>query len=140
MYTTAVPPSFALLAITYLVYLILVIPRIVRLPALLRVLRTLNSAPSRTIQARNHIVRVPAIVRVLWFGTYPHYRGHPTVPSIFFDARLVRSNRLVESNKMQQNVAKTGWELTKVARFGGPGRCTARNGWKVVLANHVSPN
>ena len=38
-----------------------------------------NSAPSRTIQARNHIVRVPAIVRVLWFGTYPHYRGHPTV-------------------------------------------------------------
>ena len=79
VYTTAVPPSFALLAITYLVYLILVIPRIVRLPALLRVLRTLNSAPSRTIQARNHIVRAPAIVRVLWFGTYPHYRGHPTV-------------------------------------------------------------
>ena len=55
------------------------ISRIVRLPALLRVLRTLNSAPSRTIQARNHIVRVPAIVRVPWFGTYPHYRGHPTV-------------------------------------------------------------
>ena len=50
-----------------------------RLPALMRALRTLNSAPSRTIQARNHIVRVPAIVRVLWFGTYPHYRGHPTV-------------------------------------------------------------
>ena len=40
------------------------------------------------------------------------------VPSIFFDARLVRSNRLVKSNKMQQNVAKTGWELTKVARMG----------------------
>ena len=40
------------------------------------------------------------------------------VPSIFFDARLVRSNRLVKSNKMQQNVAKTGWELTKVARIG----------------------
>ena len=50
-----------------------------RLPALLRVLRTLNKAPSRTIQTRNHIVRVPAIMRVLWFGTYPHYRGHPTV-------------------------------------------------------------
>ena len=60
-------------------YFILVISRIVRLPARLRVLRTLNSALSRTIQARNHIVRVPAIVRVLWFGTYPHYRGHPTV-------------------------------------------------------------
>ena len=38
-----------------------------------------NSAPSRTIQARNHIVRVPAIVRVKSLGTYPHYRGHPTV-------------------------------------------------------------
>ena len=38
--------------------------------------------------------------------------------SIFFDARLVRSNRLVKSNKMQQNVAKTGWELTKVATIG----------------------
>ena len=67
-------------------YFILVISRIVRLPSLLRVLSTLNSAPSRTIQAtrtiqaRNHIVRAPAIVvRVLWFGTYPHYRGHPTV-------------------------------------------------------------
>ena len=35
-----------------------------------------------------------------------------------FYARLVRSNRLVKSNKMQQNVAKTGWELTKVARIG----------------------
>ena len=40
------------------------------------------------------------------------------VPSIFFDARLVRSSRLVKSNKMQQNVAKTEWELTKVARIG----------------------
>ena len=29
-----------------------------------------------------------------------------------------RWNRLVNSNKMQQNVAKTGWELTKVARIG----------------------
>ena len=27
----------------------------------------------------NHIVRVPAIVRVKSLGTYPHYRGHPTV-------------------------------------------------------------
>ena len=60
-------------------YFNLVISRIVRLPSPLRVLSTLNSAPSRTIQARNHIVRAPAIVRVLWFGTYPHYRGHPTV-------------------------------------------------------------
>ena len=40
------------------------------------------------------------------------------IKSIFFDAWLVRSNRLVKSNKMQQNVAKTGWELTKVARIG----------------------
>ena len=31
------------------------------------------------------------------------------VPSIFFHDRLVRSNRLVKSNKMKQNVAKTGW-------------------------------
>ena len=31
-----------------------------------------NSAPSRTIQARNHIVRVKSL------ATYPHYRGHPT--------------------------------------------------------------
>ena len=37
---------------------------------------------------------------------------------IFFDARLVRANRPVKSNKMQQNVAKTGWKLTKVARIG----------------------
>ena len=35
-----------------------------------------------------------------------------------FYARLVRSNRLVKSNKMQQTVAITGWELTKVARIG----------------------
>ena len=35
-----------------------------------------------------------------------------------FYARLVRSNRLVKSNKMQQDVAETGWELTKVARIG----------------------
>ena len=33
-------------------------------------------------------------------------------------ARLVRSTRLVKSNKMQGNVAKNGWELTKVARIG----------------------
>ena len=71
--------TFIRLVVGYNLYFILVISRIVRLPALLRILRTLNSAPSRTIQARNHIVRVPAIVRVLWFGTYPHYRGHPTV-------------------------------------------------------------
>ena len=62
------------------------------------------------------------------------------VPSIFFDARLVRSNRLVKSNKMQQNVAKTGWELTKVARIG---RSRSVYGQKRVeggVANHVSPN
>ena len=35
-----------------------------------------------------------------------------------FYARLVRSTRLVKSNKMQENVAKNGWELTKVARIG----------------------
>ena len=40
------------------------------------------------------------------------------VPGIFFHARLFRSNRLVKSNKMKQNVAKTGWELTKVATIG----------------------
>ena len=34
------------------------ITRIVRLHALLRVLKTLDSAPTRTIQARNHLVRV----------------------------------------------------------------------------------
>ena len=51
------------------------------------------------------------------------------VPSIFFDARLVRSNRLVKSNKMQQNVAKTRWELTKVARIG---RCRSVYGQKRV--------
>ena len=47
--------------------------------ALFGVLRTPNRAPSRIIQAQNHIVRVPAIVRVKSLGTYPHYRGHPTV-------------------------------------------------------------
>ena len=35
-----------------------------------------------------------------------------------FYAGLVRSTRLVKSNKMQENVAKNGWELTKVARIG----------------------
>ena len=38
-----------------------------------------NSAPTRTIQARIYIVRVPAIVRVISLGTYPHYRGTSTV-------------------------------------------------------------
>ena len=32
--------------------------------------------------------------------------------------RLVKSTGLVKSNKMLQKVAKTGWELTKVARIG----------------------
>ena len=41
---------------------------------------------------------------------------------------------------MQQNVAKTGWELTKVARIGRSRSVYGQNGWKVVLANHVSPN
>ena len=35
-----------------------------------------------------------------------------------FYARLIRSTRLVKSNKMQDNVAKNGWELTKAARIG----------------------
>ena len=67
--------TFIRLVVGYNLYFILVISRIVRLPALWRILRTLNSAPSPTIQARNHIVRVPDIMRVLLFGTYPHYRG-----------------------------------------------------------------
>ena len=33
-------------------------------------------------------------------------------------SRLVRSNRLVKSDKMPQNVAKTGCELTEVAKIG----------------------
>ena len=58
-----------------------------------------------------------------------------------FYARLVRSNRLVKSTKMQQNVAKLGWELNKVARIGRSRSVYGqKNGWKVVLANHVSPN
>ena len=60
-------------------YFILVNSRIVRKGALFRVLQDPNSAPSRTIQARNHIVRVPTLVRVFWLGTYPHYSGTPTV-------------------------------------------------------------
>ena len=44
--------TFIRLVVGYNLYFILVISRMVRLPALLRVLRTLNSAPSRTIQAR----------------------------------------------------------------------------------------
>ena len=66
----------------------------------------------------------------------PIFHRHPRHLGGVFYSGLVKSNRLVKSNKMQQNVAKTGWELTKEARIG---RCTARNGWKVVLANHVSP-
>ena len=45
-------------------YFILVNSGIVRKGALFRILQDPNSAPSRTIQARNHIVRVPIIVRV----------------------------------------------------------------------------
>ena len=57
------------------------------------------------------------------------------VPSILFDARLVRSNRLVKSNKMQENVAKTGWDQSSENRDVPVGV------WpEVVLANHVSPN
>ena len=41
------------------------------------------------------------------------------VPSIFFTLGWSsNTRRLVKSNKMHQNVAKTGWELTKVARIG----------------------
>ena len=35
-----------------------------------------------------------------------------------FYARLVKSTRLAKNNKIKQNVAKTGWELAKVARIG----------------------
>ena len=68
----------------------------------------------------------PRIDRELPFlaiAHYPFYKHQSRcnrylVPNVFFDARLVRSNRLVKSSKMQQNAAKTGWELTKVARIG----------------------
>jgi len=56
-----------------------------------------NSAPSRTIQARNHIVRVPAIVRVKSLGTYPHYRGHPTVKRLIDDRVYCRAGRSLHS-------------------------------------------
>ena len=59
------------------------------------------------------------------------------VPSIFFDARLVRSNRLVKSNKMQQNVAKTGWELTKVERMG-TSRSVYGQKWVAVSYTHLT--
>lgn len=42
-----------------------------RPPARLRVLETLNSASTRTIQARNHTERVLTIVRVLSLVTKP---------------------------------------------------------------------
>ena len=45
------------------------------------------------------------------FHRHPRHRGISCTT-------LVKSNRLVKSNKTQQNVAKTGWELTKVARIG----------------------
>ena len=54
----------------------------------------------------------------LGFRTFCFVSRGYKVPGIFFDARLVRSNRLVKSNKMQQNVAKPGWGLTKVTRIG----------------------
>ena len=40
-----------------------------------------NSAGTRTVQARVYIVRVPAVVRIVSPVTYPHYRGTPTVVS-----------------------------------------------------------
>ena len=56
--------------------------------------------------ARAHITFLPFSTgtHVIWAG--------------FSCTRLVKSIRLVKSNKMEQNVAKTGWELTKVARIG----------------------
>ena len=50
------------------------------------------------------------------FHRHQHHLGGEFV-QLFYD-RLVRSNRAVKSNKMQQNMAKPGWELTKVARIG----------------------
>ena len=51
-----------------------------------------------------------------------HFPPAPTssgrVIFVVFYARLVRSTRLMKSNKMHENVAKNGWELTKVARIG----------------------
>ena len=53
---------------------------------------------------------------------FSHFPPAPTSSGrgilVVIYARLVRSTRLVKSNKMQQNVAKSGWELTKVARIG----------------------
>ena len=56
--------------------------------ALLGFLRTPNSAGRRTVQVRIDIVRMPAIVgvtaivRVESPGTYPYYRGTPTVVGV----------------------------------------------------------
>ena len=60
--------------------------------------------------ARAHITFLPfsTDTHVIWAGYF----------FFLFYARLVRSTRLVKSNKMQENVAKNGWELTKVARIG----------------------
>ena len=52
----------------------------------------------------------------------PIFHRHPRhLGGVFlwlFYPRLVRSTRLVKSNKMQENMAKNGWERTKVARIG----------------------
>ena len=73
--------TFVTLAVAYVLLFILVISRAPT--RLLEVhywgLRAPKSAGRRTIQARICIVRVPAIVRVKSLGTYPHYRGTPTV-------------------------------------------------------------
>ena len=63
-----------------------------------------NNAPSRTIQARNHIVRVPAIVRVKSLGTYPYYRGHPTV-SYCYNIQTVNRQRTSTPAKGQLTVS-----------------------------------
>ena len=78
---------------------------------------TVNSAGRRTIQARNHIVRVPAIVRVKSLGTYPHYRGHPTVSSsekldrTFQPQRM--THKIVEYTRVLQGLTRvtfsTSW-------------------------------
>ena len=50
------------------------------------------------------------------FHRHPRHLGEGIFVGIY--ARLVRSTRLVKINKMQQNVAKSGWVLTEVARIG----------------------
>ena len=70
---------------------------------------------SALFTANFRFVAVLADVFQLFIKTYHTWYQ---VLRMFFDARLVRSIRLVKSNKMHQNVAKTERELIKVARIG----------------------